>query len=226
MLKPVLDLWCGSKSATQAWSEQGHEIISVDNDPETNPTICKDILSVTVDELRELAPDGYAFGWASPDCRVYSLMNLHSGHWDMRGSWAYPKTDQAIEANMRLVWTLHLLKSLDLPYFAVENPRAMMRKQQFMNDFQRETVSYCRYGDNRMKPTDLFGRLPPSFVPLMCANNSPSCTHRRAPRGSRTGTQGMTRDEAQRVPIALSEALMMACFHSDGAQWATLEDFQ
>jgi len=225
-MKPVLDLWCGSKSATRAWAEEGHPIISVDNDPETNPTICKDILLVTVEELKELAPDGYAFGWASPDCRVYSLMNMRwNRHCEVRGSWAFPNSDQAIEANKRLQWTLHLLESLDLPYFVVENPRAMMRKQPFLNSFHRETVCYCRYGDDRMKPTDLFGKLPPSFFPLMCANNSPSCTHRRAPRGSKTGTQGMGRDEAQRVPYALSEAIMFECYHSDGAQRTTLEDF-
>jgi len=229
-LLPVLDLWAGSRSATAAWASCDYEIVSVDNDPDTNPTICKDILSVTVDELKERAPNGYAFGWASPDCSIYSLMNMRwSRHWEVRGNWAYPNTDQAIEANKRLVWTIHLLESLFdeglLPYFVIENPRAMMRKQQFLSRFQRDTVSYCQYGDDRMKPTDLFGRLPPSFFPLMCANNSPQCTHRRAPRGSGNGTQGMPRSEAQRIPFELSSAMMDAVLHSDGAQRMTLGDF-
>ena len=226
MMKPVLDLWCGSKSATQAWADAGHEIISVDIDPEANPTICKDILSVTVEELQALAPDGFAFGWASPDCRVYSLMNMRwHRHWDKRNGWAYPATPEAIEANARLVWTCHLLTSLDLPYFVIENPRAMMRKQFFMTEFHRETVSYCQYGDDRMKPTDLFGNLPPAFFPKMCENGSVTCDHRRAPRGSASGTQGMTQGDAQRVPLELSQAIYNACMHSDGAQRMTLEDF-
>ena len=76
-----------------------------------------------------------------------------------------------------------------------------------------------------MKPTDLFGNLPPSFFPKMCQNNSSICDHRRAPRGSRSGTQGMTQGDAQRVPFELSQAIYDACMHSDGSQRMTLEDW-
>ena len=44
-------------------------------------------------------------------------------------------------------------KLKDLIYF-IENPRARMRW--FMEDYPRYTVCYCKYGFNRMKPTDIW----------------------------------------------------------------------
>jgi len=69
-----------------------------------------------------------------------------------------------------------------------ENPRGVLRKLNLIKGI-RKTVTYCQYGDKRMKPTDiwtnniLFNPYPP------CKNNS--LCHEPAPRGSRTGTQGV-----------------------------------
>ena len=53
----------------------------------------------------------------------------------------------------------------------------------------RYTVTYCQYGDNRMKPTDIWTNHPcPKFKPP-CKNGDPC--HVSAPRGSQTGTQGL-----------------------------------
>lgn len=47
----------------------------------------------------------------------------------------------------------------------------------------------CQYGDIRMKPTDIWTNHPdPQFKP-MCHNGDPC--HQPAPRGSKTGTQGL-----------------------------------
>ena len=59
----------------------------------------------------------------------------------------------------------------------------------FMRELPRFTVTYCQYGDTRMKPTDIWTNHPdPKFKP-MCKNGD-SC-HERAPRGAKTGTQGL-----------------------------------
>ena len=64
-----------------------------------------------------------------------------------------------------------------------------MRKMDFMQELPRYTVTYCQYGDTRMKPTDLWTNHPePNFRP-MCKNGEPC--HVAAPRGSKTGTQGL-----------------------------------
>ena len=58
-----------------------------------------------------------------------------------------------------------------------------------MKDIPRYTVTYCQYGDNRMKPTDIWTNHPnPKFKP-MCKNGQPC--HVSAPRGSKTGIQGL-----------------------------------
>lgn len=59
---------------------------------------------------------------------------------------------------------------------------------QWMQGIPRHTVTYCQYGDTRMKPTDIFTNHPdPKFKPA--CKNGDKC-HEPAPRGSRTGTQG------------------------------------
>ena len=72
----------------------------------------------------------------------------------------------------------------------------------FMKYIPRYTVPYCQYGDSRMKPTDIWTNHPnPKFKP-MC-HNGDSC-HEKAPRGSRTGTQGLKNSkERSRIPTEL-----------------------
>ena len=58
----------------------------------------------------------------------------------------------------------------------------------FMKEKPRYTVTYCQYGDDRMKPTDIWTNHPEPKFKQMCKNGD-SC-HVSAPRGSKTGTQG------------------------------------
>ena len=56
-----------------------------------------------------------------------------------------------------------------------------MRKMDFMQGLPRYTVTYCQYGDTRMKPTDIWTNHPtPRFKPP-CSNGD-SC-HSPSPRG-------------------------------------------
>lgn len=68
----------------------------------------------------------------------------------------------------------------------------------------------CRYGDKRMKPTDLWTNHPnPQFLPP-CHNGDPC--HESAPRGSRTGTQGLKNAmERSRIPDKLCEHIVDIC---------------
>ncbi len=68
----------------------------------------------------------------------------------------------------------------------------------------------CQYGDTRQKPTDLWTNHPdPQFKP-MCKRGAPC--HEPAPRGSRTGTQGL-KDHRTRslIPAALCEHIVDIC---------------
>ena len=72
----------------------------------------------------------------------------------------------------------------------------------FWTEATRYTVTYCQYGDTRMKPTDLWSNLSDLELKPMCKNGD-SC-HEAAPRGAKTGTQGVKgyRDRS-RVPRGL-----------------------
>lgn len=91
-----------------------------------------------------------------------------------------------------------------------KNPRGGMRKMVWMKGIPRYTVTYCQYGDKRMKPTDIWTNHPaPRFRPP-CKNGA-SC-HERAPRGSRTGTQGLKGSKERSViPAALCEHIVDIC---------------
>ena len=85
-----------------------------------------------------------------------------------------------------------------------------MRKMDFMQDIPRHTVTYCQYGDNRMKPTDIWTNYEnPNFKP-MCKNGM-SC-HDSAPRGSRSGTQGIKgKKDRSLIPKELCEYIVKIC---------------
>lgn len=126
--------------------------------------------------------------WASPPCTAFSVAAI--GHHWTGGKGAYiPKTDFAQISQDIVKYTLYLIEQLKPKYWFIENPRGVLRKMTFMKDIPRYTVTYCQYGDTRMKPTDLWTNYEnPNFKPA-CKNGDPC--HESAPRGSRTGTQGL-----------------------------------
>jgi len=92
----------------------------------------------------------------------------------------------------------------------IENPRGGMRKMDFMSGLPRYTVTYCQYGDSRMKPTDIWCNHPnPKFRPP-CHNGDPC--HVSAPRGAKTGTQGLAGSvERSVIPPALCRHIVDIC---------------
>ena len=127
--------------------------------------------------------------WASPDCTTYSIAAIsHHRRKEEDGNLA-PVSDYAKFCDAVNHHVLDLIKELNPKFFFIENPRGGLRKMRFMRDLPRYTVTYCQYGDTRMKPTDIFTNHPnPKFKPP-CKNGSPC--HIAAPRGSKTGTQGL-----------------------------------
>lgn len=105
---------------------------------------------------------------------------------------------------------LELVKKLAPKYWFIENPRGGLRKMDFMQNLPRYTVCYCQYGDTRQKPTDIFTNHPnPKFKP-MCKNGDPC--HIPAPRGSKTGTQGLKGSkERSKIPRLLCEHIVDIC---------------
>lgn len=114
------------------------------------------------------------------------------------------------ELGLRLLEkTIEIIHYLNPRFYAIENPVGLMRKMPILASENRYTITHCQYGDpRRMKPTDLFGLLPPTFVARACSNRS-TC-HEAAPRGARTGTQGLNSTEAGMLPPLLGKEICEA----------------
>ena len=94
----------------------------------------------------------------------------------------------------------------------------------------RTTVWYCRYGDIRAKPTDLWSNNifnlfnQKGFISKTCFNNNKKCHHESAPRGStikklkekgiivkKGGTQAKKNNyERSKIPYELCKEILLS----------------
>ena len=206
----ILELFAGTRSIGKVFEEDGHEVFSVEWDAQhENIDWYTDIGVVTAQDIVERFgyPDVI---WASPDCTSYSIAAIsHHRTREPDGNLA-PKSDYAKFCDQVNANVLRLINDLSPRYWFIENPRGGMRKMNFMAGLPRYTVTYCQYGDDRMKPTDIWTNHPsPNFRP-MCKNGSPC--HEAAPRGSKTGTQGRKNaKERSIIPRELCEHIRDIC---------------
>ena len=202
----VLDLFAGTGSSTQAFADAGHKVVRVELDPQHEAELHADVGKVLVDQLLDLCGGEPDFIWASPPCTAFSVASI--GHyWEQGESFIRPARPEALAAQELVIRTLEIIRLLAPHYWLMENPRGMLRKMHFMAQYPRTTVTYCQYGDTRMKPTDLWGRMPWGWRPRPACKNGDPC-HTPAPRGSRTGTQGIVGSvDRSRVPYELSQEI-------------------
>lgn len=185
----TIELFSGTKSFSKVMKKHGHSTLTFDNNIILNPDIFGDILK----ERNDIAK-GDDILWASPPCTAFSVASIGS-HWK-GGVGAYiPKTNKALLAIKLVEKTILIIEKSKPKFWFIENPRGMLRKMPFMEKFLernggiRHTVTYCQYGDTRMKPTDIWTNCKNWKPKPMCKRGSPC--HEAAPRGSKTGTQGI-----------------------------------
>lgn len=203
----VLELFAGTRLMSDTFEKAGHETYTVEWD-EQHERIdwYADIMEVTANDILERfgQPD---IIWASPDCSTYSVAAIYHHRKKEEDGTLSPTTEKARMSDElnKHVWSL--IEELKPKYYFVENPRGAMRKMDYIQDKPRYTVTYCQYGDERMKPTDIWTNHPdPKFKP-MCRPGA-KC-HVSAPRGSRTGTQGRKGSvERSRIPKELCEYIV------------------
>lgn len=200
----ILELFAGTCSFSNVAKSLGNIVYTSDIDPSFNTDYTISIMDFDTRNIK-FSVDVL---WASPPCETFSVASL--GHHWTGGKGAYiPKTQACLDGIARVEKTIDIINELKPRYWIIENPRGVLRKMPFMEQFRRVTVTYCQYGDTRMKPTDLWTNIPESmWTPRpMCKNGSPC--HIAAPRGSSTGTQGIkTYRDRSRVPEELCREIL------------------
>jgi site-specific DNA-cytosine methylase len=222
----ILVLFAGTRSVEKPFEAAGHETFSIEWDRKfENIDLYADVLTVTAADIVEKfgLPDVI---WASPDCTTFSIAaishhrrkNPETGNLDPVSDYAKfcDKVDRHVLELIAELNRMRLEQGLPELIFFIENPVGAMRKMIWMKGLPRHTVTYCQYeldkpvNQRRKKPTDIWTNHPdPQFRP-MCKNGDPC--HAAAPRGAKTGTQGLKGSKERSViPRMLCEHIVYIC---------------
>lgn len=202
----TVELFAGTGSFSDVMENAGHSTHTVELD------IQFDRIDVRAD-VRTLKgknfPKNVKMLWASPPCQGFSVAVI-GRNWNHDGT---PKTESALVSMELVQHTMRLINEIKPTYWFIENPRGMLRKMKWFEEWVkrqggvRHTVSYCQYGDTRQKPTDIWTNATWWHPKPICSRGAPC--HVAAPRGSRTGTQGLKgAAERGRIPAGLFEEIV------------------
>ena len=192
----IYDFFAGTGSATQAFEDAGHKVVKVELD-EYFQADERDILTLTADTLiaKYGQPD---FIWASPPCQKFSVASLWK-YWEGSRGHSVPKHPAVYEALALVEHTIKLMQNLNPTRgWIMENPRGMLRSQSVVKDLRRWSITYCQYGDTRMKPTDLWGTI--EWTPRPMCKPRATC-HESSPAGTNAGGTGKLRNARLRSMI-------------------------
>ncbi len=202
----TVELFCGTKSFSKYAESLGHETFTVDIDPDFKPDLVLDLLEPFNQDLKNRLSEADII-WMSPPCTTLSMA---SGNKHFNKDHTF-KTEQGRKA-IAMIEQCRAIAGYCLIYnkiYFIENPRA--RARWFLpSNFTRKTITLCQYGDTRMKPTDIWTNCI-NWIPRTMCRNGDKC-HEAAPRGSKTGTQGLKNAyERGKLPIKLCEEIVAAC---------------
>lgn len=194
----VLELFAGSRSIGKEAEKLGYNVFSSDINAFDGIDYVVDILDFDINKV-PFKPD---IIWASPPCTTYSVAAI-SHHRPHNGE----LSDFAKKSDLIVQKVIQIIKKINPQKWYIENPRGMLRKQPFMLGLPKTTVWYCKYGDTRAKPTDIWSNniyslLNPSgwISREECFNGNNKCHHDKQPRGYKAkkesgalgkGTQGL-----------------------------------
>ena len=203
----VLELFAGSRSIGKVGDELGMNVFSVDWEKYKDIDLCIDVAKLKKEDV-PFIPDVV---WASPDCTTYTIAAISTHR-----NGTEPKSEYANKCDITNQHFISLIKEwLDINpnmVFFIENPRGMFRKMPFIQEFNRHTIWYCQYGDKRAKPTDIWTNSKNWMPRPICWNGNKNCHHEKAPRGSKTGTQGKNGSyERSKIPNKLALEILKSC---------------
>lgn len=198
----TIELFAGTRSFSKVAGQLGHQVFTTDYEEIDGQDLIADIRTLSAKDF-PYKPDML---WASPPCEGFSVAAIGK-NWGGGYRGYEPKSDSARRSIELVKNAVRLIEEIKPTWWFIENPRGVLRKLDLIPDSAiRHTVTYCQYGDTRMKPTDIWTNATWWNQRSMCKNGSPC--HVAAPRGSRTGTQGIKGyKDRSRIPAALFEEI-------------------
>ena len=170
----VVDLFSAWRGAGAGLVELGFRVVGVELDADMNlggegrvkylESHVMDVLDIDRDWCEDLKKrlGPVKAVWASPPCTSFSVLGC-GRHWTSVRSLPYPpepKSDIARLGAHVVRHTLRVIEWLNPEFFWIENPRGVLRHMPYLDHLDTREVTYCSYGDSRLKPTDLWGRFP------------------------------------------------------------------
>jgi len=202
----ILELFAGSCSVGKEAKKLGYQVFSSDIEQFGGIDYIVDIFDFDYKKV-PFIPD---IIWASPPCTGFSVACI-GRNW-VKGEVFIPKTESArlgiklVEKTIEIITYFQKLNP-NLVWY-IENPRGKLRKAPFMENYIIQTVTYCQYGDERMKPTDIWTNNK-NWTPKKICKNGDKC-HISAPRGSKTGTQGRKGSfDRSKIPAKLCKEVLL-----------------
>jgi len=199
----IVELFAGTCSFSKVAKERGHETWTIDVNPLFKCDLTGDILKYEIQKIIFEKINKADFVWMSPVCTTWSLASGNT-HWN---EFRQPKTDKSYDA-IKMMMFCRFIADYCVKHnkcFLIENP--MGRAVWILDNKWLKRCWYCQYGDIRAKPTNLWTNIDMEF--RTCFNGNEQCHHESAPRGSKTGTQGLKGDlERSVVPKQLCKEIL------------------
>lgn len=222
-MNTVLDLFCGLGGFSQAFeASECWDVTTVDIEERFDPDICADVFDLRPSDFKT----DFDVVLASPPCHDLSMVasryeKIVDGE---------PQTESARDSVALVYHTIGLIRGLSPAYWFLENPTGYLRQ---IIGPPTGRVTYCQYGTERMKPTDLWGDHPVVFEYRSCAFGDDchiyNTDQEHGGWGNVDGSNTDERTPAERakVPYKLSDAIREACeaaLDGDAPEQSTLSD--
>ena len=216
----ILDLFSGTGSST-AWWWENHQVVRVEieerfsNVPSTN---IMNVLDIDEKWVGEHGP--FDVVWASPPCTFFSMarqINEISFAWNPNRTWIDPQPmNEGAELAVELVkHTLQIIEWANPKWYFIENPATgHLPRFKMMKQLMNHTVTYDRYGEDMLKPTQIMGQFPWTWEPR-CPTKSKEWDGSNFEELTGNQSKNTRKWERSLIPVQLVSEIREACENAE-----------